>query len=184
MIQKKIKYRVINDWSGIIGAIGFLSILFAGFALFNQDWTTGIGAIILSLGILSKAVETIIDLENKTITQYSSVFLFVKLKDLKEHDAAHFDTVRLYMHSEVLKHRSISRMSVGTSRVREYNVDLYAPNTKNVFSVAVFTDYKEARKLLYLFAKMWKYIPEDEIALKMSVNNRNTDDLLKKKNRR
>ncbi|MFT7158006.1 MAG: hypothetical protein ACI8Q1_003032 [Parvicella sp.] len=183
MIQKKIKYRVINDWSGIIGAIGFLSILFAGFALSNQDWTTGIGAIILSLGILSKAVETIIDLENKTITQYSSVFLFVKLKDLKEHDAAHFDTVRLYMHSEVLKHRSISRMSVGTSRVREYNVDLYAPNTKNVFSVAVFTDYKEARKLLYLFAKMWKYIPEDEIALKMSRNKQEQNERLKSRRR-
>ncbi|MFT5600980.1 MAG: hypothetical protein ACI9N1_001218 [Flavobacteriales bacterium] len=76
MIQKKIKYRVINDWSGIIGAIGFLSILFAGFALFNQDWITSI----LSLGILTKAVETIIDLENRTITQYSSVFIFCKTK--------------------------------------------------------------------------------------------------------
>ena len=74
-------------------------------------------------------------------------------------------------------------MSVGTSRVREYNVDLYAPNIKYVFSVAVFTDYKEARKPLYLFAKMWKCIQEDEIALKMSRNKQEQNERLKSRRR-
>jgi hypothetical protein len=184
MDQKTIKYRVVNDWSGIFGFIGLASLLVAGFTLFAGELLTGLGALIVSLSILTRAVETIVDLENKTIVQYSSVLLFIKLKDLTKYSASQFDTVRLYMHSEIMTHRSPTRITVGTSRVREYNVDLYAPNSKEAFSVAVFTDYKEARKLLYLLAKNWKYTPEDEIALKMSINKKNTEDRLRNRSRR